>query len=314
MSQVGRPPLVERSSLPPDGNVLDRPDLETARADDRRQSLGIREPKRPRRVRVGRRHRRRARAPALPVAVIHGFSSELAQTARTASPAGPKDAGDLSGGVLHLGHEHQAEATQDAVDRGVLAVRGSSRPRRRSGYRSGRARPRVVSRPRPSQERRPLRAARRPGWISGSVRNPSSPGPAASSRIRFPGSGSRSSTIRSDSAVGCPCEEITLPLPTGRDAVPHLDVLSSRVAHWCDGTSHPRVAGVKPGDDVLAVCRERLLLAVGHQVDREVVDADRLELAQLRGAWSTLPSTEKRSQISSVTNEPWAAPTREWSL
>ena len=33
----------------------------------------------------------------------------------------------------------------------------------------------------------------------------------------------------------------------------------------------------------LAVGRERLLLAVRHQVDVELVDADRLELAQLRG-------------------------------
>src|SRR6266508_4199279 len=35
-------------------------------------------------------------------------------------------------------------------------------------------------------------------------------------------------------------------------------------------------------DDVLAVRLQRLLLPVGHEVDVEVVDADRLELTQLR--------------------------------
>ena len=35
------------------------------------------------------------------------------------------------------------------------------------------------------------------------------------------------------------------------------------------------------GDDLLAVGLERLLLALGHQVDVELVDADRLELLQL---------------------------------
>src|SRR5919106_866485 len=38
---------------------------------------------------------------------------------------------------------------------------------------------------------------------------------------------------------------------------------------------------LEPGDDLLAVGAEDLLLAVRHEVDVEVVDADRLELTQL---------------------------------
>src|SRR4029450_14099666 len=48
----------------------------------------------------------------------------------------------------------------------------------------------------------------------------------------------------------------------------------------------PTLLGRRPcelRDHVLPVGLERLLLAMRHEVDREVVDADRLELAKLRG-------------------------------
>ena len=58
--------------------------------------------------------------------------------------------------------------------------------------------------------------------------------------------------------------------------------------------------------------QQAITLAFRHQVDVELVDADRLELAQLRNRL-LLPSrgrVQNRSQISSVTNSPCLAPTR----
>ena len=68
------------------------------------------------------------------------------------------------------------------------------------------------------------------------------------------------------------------------------------------------------GENVAAIRLERLLRAVRHQVDIELIDPDRLQPPGFAMACSALPSTQKRSQISSVTNSPCFAPTRECSL
>ena len=54
---------------------------------------------------------------ALPEAVIHGLSVGLAQTATTTRPPGPRHTRHLRGDPLHVGDEHDPEATEDGVDR-----------------------------------------------------------------------------------------------------------------------------------------------------------------------------------------------------
>ena len=109
---------------------------------------------------------------------------------------------------------------------------------------------------------------------------------------------------------------------------PTVMIFSSSI----DGVSHNPTAeheggrpagrppGVRPalrldgGDDLRAVGLERLVLALGHEVDDPLVDADRLQASQALDDLGGRPDHGKRSQISSETNEPCAAPTREWSL
>ena len=66
--------------------------------------------------------------------------------------------------------------------------------------------------------------------------------------------------------------------------------------------------------DVAAVCLERLLLTLGHQVDVELVDADRLELPQLRDR--LLGAADRAEAVADLVGDELAvlAPTRECSL
>ncbi len=53
---------------------------------------------------------------------------------------------------------------------------------------------------------------------------------------------------------------------------------------WAKGLRRLRSDAGESGDDVAPVGAERVVLAVGHEVEVELADADRLQLAQLRGA------------------------------
>ena len=177
---------------------------------------------------------------------------------------------------LHLGDEHEPEAAEDAVDAVVRQESAGGVLDARSGRRRGRA---------PAARRR--RASTISGATSVEISSPPGGAAAAAAKPVVAGSGrelehrlpgprveqldhplgrASPSSARRDRAAA--------PSPAG-DAAPVPRPASAA----CVGHAATPLNG---GMIVLAVRRQRLLLTVGHQVDGELVDPDRLELPQLR--------------------------------
>ena len=112
-----------------------------------------------------------------------------------------QDPRDLGGSALHVGDEHQPEAAEDAVDGRSRAASGWRRPRPRT--RSLRARASAARRRATStiSGATSVESSSPPGWISGSSPEPGLAGPGREVEDPLPGSGSSSSTIRSESAA-----------------------------------------------------------------------------------------------------------------
>ena len=273
VSRVASHHSSSRPRRPVDDDLLDRLDLEAAALDDRAELLRIAEPERSRCVVVGWVGEPKVeRGPA--GRGDPGIDAESSPR-RRARPAHP-GAGPARSRRHALPCRGRASSRSGRARRRRMRRAASSRrrPRRRTRRLRARARRRAAGRPRPSRERRRSRAASPPGWISGSSLEADLARPGSELEDPLP----RSWLEQLDHPLGerrrGTRKQLPLALPAGGDAPPGLDLFRRAVAvcrHALEGR-----------DDVLAVGRERLLLAVRHQVDRVLVDTDRLELAQLR--------------------------------
>ena len=243
-------------------------DLETTRRHDRPQAIRVGEPKWPRRFGVRR----------LDVSELDGGAARRSHPRvelRTrpdgehGPTAGAQNARDLGADALHLGHEHQPKPAQDSIDvvvgqrqpggvfDGEANVRqaecGSSTLRRLDHLRRYVGGHQFAARLSPREREKPCLALSRCELEN----------PLTRPRVEQLDHSRRQPRRRAP-------EHLAPPLPARGDATPGLDLV--------DGAAGLCRHALELRDDVLAVGRERLLLPVGHQVDRIVIDADRLQL------------------------------------
>ena len=167
---------------------------------------------------------------ARPGAVIQGLTVVLAQTASTARPARTEDARDLGRDPFHVGHEHDPEAAEDAVD-------GIVREREMRGVLDAEADTGQSELCRPS----PRRLDHLGSAVGGDqLAARLDPGEHPESRLAGPGGEledavSRLRVEELDHPLRelgrCACEEVAAALPARRDASPPLELLGGVVRY-----------------------------------------------------------------------------------